>query len=110
MNTNKVLGYILLVCGLLLVLFTIYQSYNIFYNKVNPPYIFKIQTVQKPQTGGTQDIQQQVNNEVSKQINQMIPADTVSKILNLLSWSILAGILIFGGAQIAGLGIKLIKV
>jgi hypothetical protein len=31
------------------------------------------------------------------------------KLLNLLSWSIFAGILIFAGAQIAGLGIKLIK-
>jgi len=46
---------------------------------------------------------------LSEQLKGVIPTDTLPKILNLIVWSMLAGLLIFGGSQIAGLGIKLIK-
>ena len=113
MITNKILGYVLLVTGLSLIIFTLYQSYNIFINNFPPPLMFKAEiSKQSPKTnsvGGLQDLQKQLNEEISKQISQVIPADAFPKILNLLSWSILAGIFIFGGGQIAGLGIKMIR-
>lgn len=106
---NKIIGYALLIAGLLLIIFTLYQSYNIFMVGVSPPLVFKIQvSVQPSKTGDVGDLQKQLNKEISKQINQIIPADTLPKILNLLSWSILAGIFIFSGGQISNLGIKMI--
>lgn len=111
--TNKIIGYALLIAGLLLIIFTLYQSYSIFMGNSSAPLLFKIQApAQSPKTSGAgslQDLQKQLNEEISKQIGQMIPAETLPKILNLLSWSILTGILIFGGGQIAGLGVKMIK-
>ena len=113
MITNKIIGYALLIAGLLLITFTLYQSYNIFMAKVSVPIVFKVQVPISPSKTNNgdnlQDLQKQLNKEISKQISQMVPADTLPKILNLLSWSILAGILIFGGGQIANLGIKMIK-
>jgi hypothetical protein len=38
-----------------------------------------------------------------------MPSDFMPLLFNLIAWSIFAGILIFSGAQIAGLGIKLLK-
>jgi len=46
---------------------------------------------------------------IGEQLKGIIPVDTLPKMLNLIVWSILAGLLIFGGAQISNLGIKLIK-
>ena len=45
---------------------------------------------------------------IGEQLKGIIPVDSVSNLLNLIAWSIFAAILIFGGAQIASLGIKLI--
>jgi len=39
----------------------------------------------------------------------MLPVNFLPRILNLTAWSIFAFILFFGGAQIAGLGIKLMR-
>ena len=113
METNKIIGYALLIAGLTLIIFTLYQSYNIFMGNSSAPLVFKIQApIQSSKTGDAgslQDLQKQLNEEILKQIGQMIPADNLSKILNLLSWSIFAGIFIFGGAQISGLGIKMVR-
>ncbi|MBI3631319.1 MAG: hypothetical protein HY219_00430 [Candidatus Staskawiczbacteria bacterium] len=110
---NKIIGYALLVAGLLLIIFTLYQSYGIFTGSLPAPLMFSAQGSAVPAStgniGSLQDLQKQLNNEISKQISQMIPADSIPKMLNLISWSVLAGILIFGGGQIAGLGVKMIK-
>ena len=109
MNSNKIIGYVLLVVGLLVIFWTLYQSYNIFTNRASAPVIFKT-PISAPISGGNNplDIQQQLDKTIKKQIGELLPIDTIPKILNLISWSILAGILILGGGQIAGLGIKLI--
>ena len=112
MVTNKIIGFSLLIAGLMLIIFTLYQSYNIFMGNSPAPLVFKVQAPAQPSktsgAGSLQDLQKQLNEEISKQIGQMIPADILPKILNLLSWSILAGILIFGGGQISSLGIKMV--
>ena len=110
---NKIIGFSLLVAGLLLIFFTLWQSYGIFTGSLSAPLMFTVQDSALPSNtgnvGSLQDLQKQLNDEISKQIAQMIPVDSIPKILNLLSWSILAGILIFGGGQIAGLGVKMIR-
>ncbi len=112
--TNKIIGYILLAAGLLFIVWTVYQSYNIFTAKVSAPLIFKTQAAAKTSEsaggGNLQELlQQQMQQELQKQIGQLLPADTIPKILNLASWSILAGILIFAGGTVAGIGIKMVK-
>ena len=56
-----------------------------------------------------QDTQEQMAEAISEQIEKIIPKDVKAKILNLISWSIFAYILIFAGAQVTSIGIKLIK-
>ncbi len=111
---NKILGYVLLIIGLIIIGWTLFQSYNIFTGKISAPLVFKTQAA--PQASGNnkvlnlqEQLQKQMEEAVKQQIGQIIPASTITDLLNLISWSILAGILILGGGQIAGLGIKMIK-
>ena len=107
--TKKIIGWILLVAGLLLIGWTLMNSYNIFTGEANLPEFFELPEEKLVQTGNNQDIQAQLQQMMGEQLKGMIPVDSITKILNLTVWSILAFILIFGGTQIAGIGIKLIK-
>ena len=104
------LGLILLFGGLAVIIYGLYSSYEIFTAKNEPPVIFEIpgqtSTVQK---GTTQDLQAQLQGLLSEQLRGILPAESTAKLFNLISWSIFAGILLLGGGQIAGLGIKLLK-
>jgi Zn-dependent membrane protease YugP len=105
---NKILGYILLAIGLMLIGGTIFQSYNIFTDKVSAPLVFKTETPSQTSTGAT-SVEKQINEQVQKQLNQVLPAATITKILNLIAWSMLAFILVTAGGAIASIGVKLTK-
>ena len=111
---TKIFGWVLLVVGLILIGWTLYSTYNIFTGKVATPEIFKLPEAAKAPVAeekitGIQDIQAQIEKMIGEQLKGIIPVETLPKLLNLIVWSILAGLLIFGGAQISSLGIKLIK-
>ena len=104
---KKILALILIVTGLAVIFYSLYSSFNIFTNKIAAPEIFK--TPPMAQSTGSQDIQAQLQNMIQEQLKGMMPIDSVTTFLNLTSWSVFAGILILGGAQISGLGIKLLN-
>ncbi len=102
-KSNKIIGYILLLVGLLLIIWPLWQSYAIFTGQSLPPDVFKTQ--QQGTQAGQQnsfDLQKQVQTALLK----ILPID---KLLDLTSWMILAWVLILGGGQIAGIGIKMLK-
>lgn len=108
---NKIFGYLFVLLGLVIIFAALYGSYEIFTGKMAAPLIFSMQEKKSPDSATkSQDIQKQMEELVQKQITDLIPIDFLPKILNLFSWSILAGILIFGGGQVAGIGIRLISV
>ena len=110
MNYQKLVGWILLIAGVILISWTLMSSYNIFTAKAELPEFFpspKEEIAIKKEAG--QDIQVQMEQMIREQLQGILPFDAVTKILNLTVWSMLAFILIFGGSQISGLGIKLIK-
>ena len=109
----KIIGLLLLLLGVAIILYTIYNSYQIFTAKTAAPEIFKQFAVKLNgnqndtglDLGGNLDI----NKIIGSQVEQLLPTGSVTDILNLVSWSILAGIMIFGGGQVGILGIKLLK-
>lgn len=108
MDYTKIIGWPVFVIGILIIGWTLMMSYNIFTAKVEVPQFFEIPQEIVSESGG-QDIQAQLQQMVGEQLKGLIPADTLPQVLNLTVWSMLAFILIFGGTQISGLGIKLIK-
>ncbi len=112
---QNLIGWILLLVGLAVIAWVVYSSFNIFTAKASAPEIFKIETeIQnqsaKGKTPTTQaELQKEMEKLISEQLRGLLPVDTLPKLLNLISWSVFAGILILAGAQTSGLGIKMLK-
>lgn len=106
---HKIVGWLVFLAGILLISWTLYSSYNIFTARALVPEFFAMPEEVSVQKGETQDVQAQLQNMIGEQLKGFLPENSMTKILNLTVWSMLAFILIFGGAQISGLGIKLLK-
>ena len=111
MKARKIIGWLLLLVGLIIIFYSLFTSYNIFTGKSLGPTVFKMPEKETvlPQKGKDQALEGQMQEMMGEQLKEMLPVDFIPKLLNLLSWSIMAGIMIFAGAQISSLGIKLIK-
>jgi len=135
MNINKITGWFLLLLGLVVISASIYSSYDIFMGRKEAPEIFSyekndagmeqvlktnepIEKVQPSLRAGSPEelqaemqleMKEAIGNEIAGQLKNRIPKNFISKTMNLFSWSIFAGILIFAGSQISSLGIKLLK-
>ena len=113
-KNSKAFGWFLLLFGLGIILWTFYSSYNIFTGRVPVPEIFEVRKAEKG-TEGTLPAQKadspqaQMEQILQGQLKEALPTDILPQLLNLIAWSIFAGIMTFGGAQVAGLGIKMIK-
>ena len=107
MNTTKIIGWLVFIIGASMVFFTIYNTYNIFTGKSPAPQIITL-NIEKTQESALTG-PDQITQMISEQLGSLLPLDSLPLMLNLIVWTIGAGVLIFGGAQIAGLGIKLIK-
>lgn len=111
MDITKLIGWLVFLAGILIIGFTLYSSYNIFTGKQPAPELFKPPETQVSQTQATglpTDLNQ-IQQMVSEQLKGILPLDSITQFLNLGVWGILTGILIFGGAKISELGIRLIK-
>lgn len=108
MNAQKIFGWILLISGLVLIAWTLISSYNIFTAKTEAPEIFAGQ-ISSSGTGSSQGIDAQLQKALQEQLKGLIPLDALPKILNLAVYSTLAFLLIFGGTQISGIGVKLLN-
>lgn len=105
MIANKTLGYILLLAGLAMIIWPLWQSYMIFTAKTSAPLVFTTPLQARPSGNALQEIERQVSQAVAK----IIPVESVTKILNLIAWSIFTGIMFLGGGALASIGVKLIK-
>ncbi len=113
---NKIIGIILLILGLLVIFWALYSSYNIFKGSQALPQVFHSDEVDfglnkdNASNGiSAQDVQKQMEQTISDQLTKIFPPGMVFQLLNLISWSIFAWILIMGGGKISGLGIKLMS-
>ena len=104
---TKILGYVLLVAGLLLIILPLFQTYQIFTGNAMPPQVFKMPETKIPDKNTNQfDVQQQMQNAMLN----ILPVELFNNVLNLSSWLMLMFILMLGGKLLAGIGIQLIKI
>lgn len=98
-------GWLLVFVGVGIILWALYQSYNVFYKKIEAPAIF---TEIKEKTERVEQISE-VEKLIQKQLENLLPQESINKLLNLISFSMFVGILIFGGSTIANIGIKILQ-
>lgn len=111
---TKITGFVLLALGLVIILGSLYSSYNIFTGATKVPQVFKFSqqtlTPVKDQASDPQSqLEQSLGNMLGEQIKGILPQDVLPTFLNLISWSMFVGLAMLAGSQIANLGIKLIK-
>jgi hypothetical protein len=114
MEFDKIFGWILIFIGLLIILWTLFYSFNVFQGKSQIPEIFKMEKAKEnsyeKKLNDISKFSQQILEEIIiKEMKNLFPIEFLPKFLNLISFSIFAGLFIFGGSQIASLGIKMIK-
>lgn len=105
MSVQKILGFTLVIGGVGLILYSLYASFTFFMGSATPSEIFSAETSEAT-AGETGD---QISRLLEEQLQGLLPAGAIPRMLNLTVWSIFAGLLMLGGGQIAGLGIKLLK-
>jgi len=108
MDYSKIVGWLVFIGGFLIIAWTLLNSYSIFTLQAEAPGFFTVEEQSSQQVSGN-GLEAQLQSAIQDQLKGLIPVDTLPTVLNLAIWSMLAFILIFGGSQIAGLGIKLIK-
>jgi len=108
MRIEKIFGWALLILGIFIILWTLnfafkaFKGEKQFFKVFEPKKISKIEKT--PQT-----LEEKLQKEISESLKEALPIEEIYKILNLVAFSIFSGIFIFGGSQIASLGIKLLK-
>jgi len=108
---KSILGWVLIFVGLGIIFWDISASYYYFTGQKQFPQIFaepKIETsVQSPT--GMIDPQELARGIIKEQLGNMMPANSVSELLNLSSWILFASFLVYAGAKVTGIGIDLLK-
>lgn len=118
---KKIIGWCLLISGIVIIGWAIWNSYQIFMAQKPSPAIFEMPekkiSISQPAPEKTSVLTQEkmqekmvreIKETIGEQLGKMMPSDFMVKILNLVSWSIFAGILILAGGKISEIGIKLL--
>ena len=119
MNIKKFFGWGLLIVGLIIIFWSLCYSYNIFSAKTEPPKVFNFEKKELINTSSSQssdlkpsseeELQAQMQKIIGEKIEELIPAEFLSKLFNLLSWSIFVGLLVLISGKLCSIGINLIK-
>ncbi|MDD2274748.1 MAG: hypothetical protein PHI91_02700 [Candidatus Pacebacteria bacterium] len=105
---KKIIGWILIASGILLVFGTIYSTYLNFTAQSEFPQIF---TFEEPETvsqtsGG---LEGQIGGMIGEYIKDLVPRGATTLMLNMFSWILLATFLVYSGSKLVSMGSVLIK-
>jgi len=109
---NKIIGIVLLICGLSMILWSVYVSYNMFQGNRSVPEILMPQIdaeIEIADDSAPTQIDEQIKQTIKEQMANILPQANVYKLLNLIVWSIFAWIMIIAGTKISSLGIGMLK-
>lgn len=108
MTAERILGFVLIAAGLVLIAYAVSASVPIFRGAAFPPEIFSAPE-ERPREPRKIPSAGQMENLLAEQIGSILPAETIPKVLNLGSWVLFAGLLLAAGGQVAGIGVRLVK-
>ena len=104
MTGNKIFGTILLILGIVLILWGLYNAYNVFQGETVLPQVFQDYSIESVDSA-----QNEMQVLLDSQLEKVIPAGSLLKMLNLIAWSIFTGIIFMAGSKIAMIGVRLMK-
>ncbi|MFA7714614.1 MAG: hypothetical protein WCX77_00695 [Candidatus Paceibacterota bacterium] len=124
LNFSKLSSWLIVIVGLLVIGWTVFSSYDFFSGQKSFPQVFKqtaaegsqkevqqktaVSAAPKDQAEAQALAQAQMQQTIGESISKLFPAETTFQVLNMTSWIAFASFLVFAGAQIAGIGVKLL--
>jgi len=110
----KIIGILLFFVGVSIIFYALWSSYELFTGRRPAPEIFNMPQRQNIKTDSREiDLKsisaEIVAKELAKGFAAVIPEEYPAIMFNMISWSVLALIMIFGGSQLAKLGIGLLS-
>lgn len=111
---KKIFGWIILIIGILIIVWGIWTSYQIFTGQIPVYEVFTAETsndasLAKDKINLNLPMEQQMQEIIKDQIGQIFPQETLFKFFNLSAWWIFMMILMLGGGKLANIGINLLK-
>lgn len=108
MKLEKIFGWVLLILGIFIIFWTLNFTFKAFKGEKQ---FFQVFTPKKSAKISPQakTLEEKIQQEISNTLREILPTEEIYKVLNLIAFSIFCGIFIFGGSQIASLGIKILK-
>lgn len=94
-KNEKLIGYILLTLGVILLLFSIVQMLNVYSGNSPPPKLINLSDITLPVQQGTSIT--------------LIEGAQLSQLPNLLFWFVLMFFVMYTGGKIASLGVNMVK-
>ncbi len=117
--SQKIIGWVLVVAGVIMIFWSISSAFSIFTGKKEVPQVFEVKKESNdcPPCAASQGSQEQIQEQVEKmlqgqvkeQIQEFLPPDFIGKALNMGVYGALTTLLIFAGGKISGIGIKLLR-
>jgi hypothetical protein len=110
-KTKKIIGWVLLVSGLIIIFSDLYSSVNIFTARTSPPSVFKEIALNGSAVNPSSSVlsQEDLQKMMAEQLSKMIPQNYIFKLMNLTSWSIFAWILVLIGGKVSSIGVSLLR-
>ena len=93
---EKIIGYILLTLGIVLLLFSIFEMITVYTGNASPPNLFNLSDISIPLGQNGTNV-------------SLIQGAQLSQLPNLFFWFILMGFVLLAGGKIASLGVSMIK-
>jgi len=111
LNIEKLFGWLFLFLGVLTIYWGLYYSFNMLTGKGEVPGVFKVKEeevllIPREKPNSPEDQLRQIMGE---QLKELIPSDFLIQFSNITIWLIFMSVLVFAGAQVSGIGIKMIK-
>ena len=100
----KICGWVLVIGGTAIIALTVFYSFQVFTARSAPPPVFSFQAEDLSVPSEEDLLEQKIRQELVK----LVPRNTVVKLLNLMAWSLGAGVISFGGSKLCLLGIKMV--
>jgi hypothetical protein len=94
-KNEKIIGYILLTLGLILLFFSIAAMLNVYYNNNPPPELVNLSDISLPGPNGDNIT--------------LLQGAELSQILNISFWYVLMLFVLLAGGKVATLGVSMIK-
>jgi regulator of protease activity HflC (stomatin/prohibitin superfamily) len=124
-NIKKIVGWVALAVGLMIIGQAINLSFQYFTAKQDFPAVFKLPaaiqntaeeakqtavaaTSAELQAQAQAQMQEAMSKATAQAVSSMVPTDVIAKLLNAIVWSMFATFLVYAGAKIAEIGVKMI--